>query len=158
MNLKEFFALIHHCQKRKNEMLISKKTSGCQFSTSIFNCKKRDKMLSNKSRSIFEKLCNFCFVILPSAILRSVIHRRYFQICNITQQQSYVFTCSFLWSVKTEKRSRKKSLCSVSAMFKISFSKCFLYYFFLVCLEFLNIFPFLVKLISSKKVIQHLIF
>ena len=148
-------------------MLNSKRTSGCQFFTSIFNYKERDKMLSNKSRSIFEiylkistfeKLCNFCFVILPSTILRSVIHRRYFQICNITQQQSYVFTCSFLWSVKAEKRSGKKSLCSVSAMFKISFSKCFLYYFFLVCLEFLDIFPFLVKLISSKKVIQHLIF
>ena len=148
-------------------MLILKRSSGCHFFTSIFNYKERDKMLSNKSRSIFEiylkistfeKLCNFCFVILPSTILRSVIHRRYFQICNITQQQSYVFTCSFLWSVKAEKRSGKKSLCSVSAMFKISFSKCFLYYFFLVCLEFLNIFPFLVKLISSKKVIQHLIF
>ena len=52
-------------------------------------------MLSNKSRSIFEiylkistfeKLCNFCFVILPSTILRSIIHGFYFQICNMTQQ------------------------------------------------------------------------
>ena len=55
-------------------------------------------MLSNKSRSIFEiylkistfeKLCNFCFVILPSTILLSIIHGHYFQIsftCNMTQQ------------------------------------------------------------------------
>ena len=52
-------------------------------------------MLSNKSHSIFEiflkistfeKLYNFCFVILPSTILRSIIHGVYFQICNMTQQ------------------------------------------------------------------------
>ena len=43
-----------NCEKKKNEILISKRTSGCQFFTSIFNCKERDKMLLNKYRSIFE--------------------------------------------------------------------------------------------------------
>ena len=36
------------------EKEISKRTSACQIFTSVFNCKERDKMFSNKSHSIFE--------------------------------------------------------------------------------------------------------
>ena len=49
-----------------------------------------------------------------------------------------------------KQKSGKKS-CIVSAMFKISFFKCSLHFFFLVGFVFLSTFSFLVKFNYSKK-------